>query len=55
VLGVRETGERPVADALATFLRDRRALLVVDNFEGVAVAAPLLSLLLGRAQVSGCW
>ncbi|HYO30134.1 MAG TPA: tetratricopeptide repeat protein, partial [Thermomicrobiales bacterium] len=48
VLGVRETGERPVADALATFLRDRRALLVVDNFDGVAVAAPLLSLLLGR-------
>ncbi|CAA9583039.1 MAG: hypothetical protein AVDCRST_MAG59-5057 [uncultured Thermomicrobiales bacterium] len=47
-LGVREPGERPVADALATFLRDRRTLLVVDNFEGVAVAAPLLSLLLGR-------
>ncbi|MBI3751747.1 MAG: adenylate/guanylate cyclase domain-containing protein [Chloroflexi bacterium] len=32
-LGVRESAERPIADALRTHLRDRVALLVVDNLE----------------------
>jgi non-specific serine/threonine protein kinase len=47
VLGVRETGQRPLSGALATFLRNRRLLLVLDNVEhllpGVPVIADLLA------------
>ncbi|HEX7951068.1 MAG TPA: adenylate/guanylate cyclase domain-containing protein [Candidatus Limnocylindrales bacterium] len=32
-LGVRESAERPIVDALRTHLRDRIALLIVDNLE----------------------
>ena len=32
-LGVRESAERPIADALRTHLRDRTALLLIDNLE----------------------
>jgi predicted ATPase len=35
-LGVRDTGDRPVADRLADALRDRALLLVLDNFEHLA-------------------
>ena len=41
-LGVREAGDRPLADALTAFLRDRRLLLVLDNFEHLLDAAPLV-------------
>ena len=41
-LGVREAGDRPLADALTAFLRDRRLLLVLDNFEHILDAAPLV-------------
>ena len=46
-LGVREAGETPVDDRLAAFLRDKRLLLVLDNFEQVVAAAPLVARLLG--------
>jgi len=46
--GVREVGNRPILTGLAMFLRDRRVLLVLDNFEGVAEAAPLIGFLLGQ-------
>jgi predicted ATPase/DNA-binding SARP family transcriptional activator len=43
-----EIGPSP-AEALAAHLRDRRLLLVLDNFEQVLTAAPLLSALLSSA------
>ena len=48
-LGMREAGDESPADRLAGALRDRRLLLVLDNFEQVVEAAPLLTDLL-----SGC-
>jgi predicted ATPase/DNA-binding CsgD family transcriptional regulator len=47
VLGVREAGEEQLAARIAAFLRDKRLLLVLDNFEQVAEAAPLVAGLLG--------
>jgi predicted ATPase/class 3 adenylate cyclase len=48
-LGVPEAPGRPVLEALCDHLRDRRLLLVVDNFEQVAEAGPVLEELLGAA------
>ena len=39
-LGVIEQGGQPLPTLLATFLRHKHLLLVVDNFEHVATAAP---------------
>ena len=48
-LGVREEGwERPVRDAVEDYLRDRRLLLVLDNFEQVLDAATQVPELLAR-------
>jgi predicted ATPase len=46
VLGVRETGDLPLADLVALSLRERTALLLLDNFEQVATAAPWVADLL---------
>ena len=43
-----ETHGQPLAEAMATHLAGRRALLVLDNFEHVLEAAPLLVELLAR-------
>jgi predicted ATPase/DNA-binding CsgD family transcriptional regulator len=40
VLGVREGGDRPLAEALTAFLKPTQLLLVLDNFEQVLDAAP---------------
>lgn len=48
-LGVRDTGDAPILDNLVTALRDRHILLVLDNFEQVLDAAPLLTGLLAAA------
>jgi predicted ATPase len=45
-LGVREEGGRPVLEVLIAFLRSRRFLLVLDNFEHLLPASPLVSDLL---------
>jgi len=46
-LNIRDTiGSRPVVDALKDYLRNKQTLLVLDNFEQVASAAPLLTELL---------
>jgi predicted ATPase/DNA-binding CsgD family transcriptional regulator len=45
-LGVREAGDKPLPERLEAFLRDRRFLLVLDNFEQVVEAAPLVAHLL---------
>jgi predicted ATPase len=48
-LGVLDTGDLPIADKLKTALRQRRMLLVLDNFEQVLAAAPALTSLLSAA------
>lgn len=39
-LRLKETGERPLLERLKGYLRDRRLLLFLDNFEQVMGAAP---------------
>ena len=46
VLGVREAGRRALSDALKDFFSDKRVLLLLDNFEHVLPAAPLVAELL---------
>jgi predicted ATPase len=48
-LGVRDPGDVPLEDKLVIALRHRRTLLVLDNFEQVLGAAPLVVALLGSA------
>ncbi len=48
-LAVGDTPEQPLADGIKETLRARELLLVVDNFEHVTAAAPLLSELLAVA------
>jgi len=45
-LGVRDVGNRPIVDALKEHLRGRSALLLLDNFEQVLPAAPVVADLL---------
>ncbi len=40
IIGVRESGERPLCDELAASLREKTVLLVLDNFEHVLAAGP---------------
>ena len=42
-LGMKETGNKPILEVLKDYLRDKRILLVVDNFEQVLPAAPMLA------------
>ncbi|MFL5733954.1 MAG: ATP-binding protein, partial [Chloroflexia bacterium] len=46
--GVHETPGRSLIDALAEYLGERQALLLLDNFEHVAGAAPVVADLLAR-------
>src|SRR5581483_4140223 len=46
-VGVADAGDQPLAESLALALRNRALLLVLDNFEQVVDAAPLLVTLLG--------
>jgi predicted ATPase/transcriptional regulator with XRE-family HTH domain len=48
-LGVQELAGQPLVARLQHYLRDRQMLLVLDNFEQVAAAAPLLAELLAAA------
>ena len=45
-VGVREAGDAPLTDRLTASLRDERLLIVLDNFEQVVEAAPLVADLL---------
>ncbi len=45
-LGLREVGDLPLGERLAAFLRERELLLVLDNVEQVADAAPAVTGLL---------
>jgi predicted ATPase len=48
-LNLAETGGQPIDELLKSFLRDKHLLLVLDNFEQVAAAAPLIAALLASA------
>jgi predicted ATPase/DNA-binding SARP family transcriptional activator len=48
-VAVRESGERPLPESLAERLVGRQALLLIDNFEQLAEAAPVLSKVLEAA------
>jgi predicted ATPase len=48
-LGMQDMGDAPASGKLAIALRDQRRLLVLDNFEQVLDAAPLLPELLAAA------
>ena len=48
-LGLRERPGQSLLDTLAEHLRDRKALLVLDNLEQVLGAAPMIGELLARA------
>lgn len=48
-LGLHESGSRPVLERVTEHLREKRALLVIDNFEQLLPAAPLVGELLRGA------
>lgn len=48
-LELAEAGGQPIDDLLKSHLRDKQLLLVLDNFEQVAAAAPLIAALLASA------
>ena len=48
-LGLRETSREPLHHRLMAYLRDKRMLLLLDNFEQVVRAAPLVAELLAAA------
>ena len=48
-LGVREQGSQPLLDSLKGHLRDRHILLLLDNFEQIVSAAPVVAQLLAAA------
>jgi len=49
-LGLQESGERSLHESLTEYLRERRLLLVLDNFEHVTAATPLVANLLGACR-----
>lgn len=49
-LGVREEAGRTLESSLADFLRAKRLLLLLDNFEQVFAAAPLVASLLSECE-----
>ncbi|MBA2461628.1 MAG: adenylate/guanylate cyclase domain-containing protein, partial [Actinobacteria bacterium] len=50
-LSVREEAGRPLLETMKAWLRDRELLMVLDNFEHVGGAAPLVGELLAAAPV----
>jgi class 3 adenylate cyclase len=48
-LGVREAGGQPLLQSLENYLGEKRMLLLVDNFEQVLEAAPMVAELLSAA------
>lgn len=48
-LGVKETGGKSILEVLKDYLREKQMLLVLDNFEQVTNAAPIVAELLSAA------
>ena len=55
VLGLRDVGSRPVLERLKEYLRARSILLVLDNFEQILPAAPVVADLLASGLASRYW
>jgi predicted ATPase/DNA-binding XRE family transcriptional regulator len=51
VLGLREAYDQPLREILVGYLRDKEVLLILDNFEQVVSAAPLVGLLLAASPL----
>lgn len=49
VLGIQETAEKPLLEGLTSYLADKELLLILDNFEQILAAAPIVAELLGAA------
>jgi len=49
-LGVHETANRPILDSLKDYLREKRLLLVLDNFEHLIAAAAHVADLVGACR-----
>ena len=49
-LGLQEAEDKPLLESVKDYLRAKRLLLVMDNFEQVVAAAPLVSELLATAS-----
>ncbi len=49
-LGIKEAGGKPILEALKDNLRQRRMLLILDNFEQLISAAPQITELLAAAR-----
>ena len=49
-LRLRDTGRRPIKETLETYLTDKQVLLLLDNFEQVLPAAPIVSELLSSCS-----
>jgi len=49
-IGIQDAGARPPEERLLEYLRDREVLLVLDNFEQITDAAPLVGRLLTDAR-----
>jgi predicted ATPase/DNA-binding CsgD family transcriptional regulator len=49
-LGLQDAGDRPLFERLVSHLRERRALLLLDNFEQLLDAAPLVAALLQQTR-----
>jgi len=50
-LGIKETGDQPLAEALCTYLHSKQLLLVLDYFEQVVQAAPLVAELIAAPRL----
>jgi predicted ATPase len=48
-LGVREAGGQPLLESLENYLGEKRMLLLLDNFEQILEAAPMVTELLSGA------
>jgi predicted ATPase/Tfp pilus assembly protein PilF len=48
-LGVKDGGDQPLVDSLKSHLRNKQMLLLLDNFEQLLAAAPLVTTLLAAA------
>ncbi len=47
-LGLRDTSDRSLVETLQTYMQDKHMLLVLDNFEQVIAAAPIVSEMLAH-------
>jgi predicted ATPase/DNA-binding CsgD family transcriptional regulator len=54
VMGVREAAHRPALHSIVAFLREKKSLILLDNFEQVLGSAPLVNELLSHCPQLTC-